>query len=77
VVYSYSTKIIFEFQLRLYNGLFPYKEYDEINHKYIKVDNFDYTRIKIEDGDYKSSSNKNPHNFLMYTKGNRFDSILE
>lgn len=52
-VYSYGTKIIFEFQRKLYNGLFPYKEYDEINHKYITVDNFDYTIIKIEGGDYK------------------------
>src|ERR1039457_3841414 len=51
-LYSYSPKLIFEFRPS-YNGVFPYKEYDEINNKYIKEDNFDYTLIKVEGGDYK------------------------
>ena len=51
-LYSYSTKLIFEFRPN-YNGVFPYKKYDEINHKYIKEDNYDYTLGKIEGGDYK------------------------
>src|ERR1035438_7152388 len=48
--YSSSTRIIFEFHPS-YNGVFPYKEYDELNHKYIENDNYDYTLQKIENAD--------------------------
>ena len=76
--YTYSTGLIFEFRSS-YNGVFPYTEYDEINHKYIKNDNFIYTLGKVESGNYKEeiSSDRYVKAFMRLAELNGADVVKD